>query len=123
MSNSYIHNEERGFDGESMSDWFTGSGCVLVKALILEIFGLYPDLDGLKVRPANYFPTNEASVQMQIKGCDVSLVYKKAGDGKRRFVVNGKEVPSACDEKAKTQFVYFTNDELKQGTLVIEVID
>ena len=123
MSNSYIHNEERGFDGESMSDWFTGSGCVLVKALILEIFGLYPDLDGLKVRPANYFPTNEASVQMQIKGCDVSLVYKKAGGGKRRFVVNGKEVPSVCDEKAKTQFVYFTNDELKQGTLVIEVID
>ncbi len=31
MPNSYCYNEQYGFDGESMNDWFTGSGCVLGK--------------------------------------------------------------------------------------------
>ena len=123
MSNSYLYNEERGFDGESMSDWFTGSGCVLLKAIVWEVFGLLPDLAGLTVRPANYFPTNEASIKMQIKGAEVSVIYKKTGEGKRRFVVNGREREPAFDDKAKTQALYFTNEELNGGDLVVEVCD
>ncbi len=123
MSNSYLYNEERGFDGESMSDWFTGSGCVLLKAIVWEAFGLLPDLDGLTVRPANYFPTKNASIKMQIKGTGVSVIYKNTGKGKRRFVVNGKEKNSTLDDKTKMQALYFTNEELKKGDLTVEVID
>ena len=123
MSNSYLYNEERGFDGESMSDWFTGSGCVLVKTLLWEIFGVQPDLNGLTVRPANYFPSEKACLSMQVKGCDITVEYKKTGEGKRRFTVNGIERNSAYDPKTKTQTVYFTNEELANGALSIFVTE
>ena len=123
MSNSYLYNEERGFDGESMSDWFTGSGCVLVKALIWNIFGIYPDLNGLTLRPANYFPTKEASIRMQVKGADLSLVYKNNGNGKRQYFVNGTEKTAVYDEKSKTFTIYFTNEELKAGAIDVLVTD
>ena len=123
MSNSYLYNEERGFDGESMSDWFTGSGCVLVKALIWNIFGIYPDLNGLTLRPANYFPTKDASIRMQVKGADISLVYKNNGNGKRQYFVNGTEKTAVYDEKAKTFTIYFTNEELKPGAIDVLVTD
>ena len=123
MSNSYLYNEERGFDGESMSDWFTGSGCVLLKILIWEVFGVLPDLNGLAIRPAAYFPTNEASISMLVKGCEVTVLYRNQGKDKRSFIVNGKARDSVYDEKAKTEKIYFTNEELKQGKLIIEVLD
>jgi len=123
MPNSYIYNEEKGFDGESMSDWFTGSGCVLIKILVWEAFGLLPDLNGLTVRPANYFPMKEASIKMTIKDCEVTLLYKNAGNGKRSFKVNGQNVAGVYETKTNTEKLYFTNEELKQGDLVIEVID
>ena len=123
MSNSYLYNEERGFDGESMSDWFTGSGCVLVKTLLWEIFGVQPDLNGLTVRPAIYFPSEKACLSMQVKGCDITVEYKKTGEGKRRFTVNGIERKSAYDPKTKTQTVYFTNEELANGALSILVTE
>lgn len=40
MSNSYSHNAEYGMDGESMSDWYTGSANVLIKVLVRQVFGL-----------------------------------------------------------------------------------
>lgn len=123
MSNSYLHNEERGFDGESMSDWFTGSGCVLIKGLIWNIFGIYPDLNGLTVRPANYFPTEKASIQMQVKGCTLTLNYENTKNGTRKFFVNGQERVATYDEKVKTYVLYFTNDELKENEMDILVTD
>jgi hypothetical protein len=106
-----------------MSDWFTGSGCVLLKILIWEVFGILPDLNGLAIRPAAYFPTNEASISMIVKGCEVSVLYRNQGKDKRSFIVNGKARDSVYDEKAKTEKIYFTNEELKQGKLIIEVLD
>mgnify|MGYP006932848264 CR=1 FL=1 len=49
---AYIENEEKGFDGESMSDWFTGSGCVLGKVLFFCVFGVRPNLQGVEICPA-----------------------------------------------------------------------
>ncbi len=121
MPNSYLYNEEKGLDGESMSDWFTGSGCVLIKTLIWEAFGLSPNLNGLTVRPAKYFPCKEACIQMQIKGCDVTLRYQNTGKKTRCFTVNGKKVPCLYDDKTQTYAVYFTNAELEKGVLDIEV--
>jgi cellobiose phosphorylase len=76
MPNSYVDNDERGFDGESMSDWFTGSGCVLLKVLMWYVFGVRGDLDGLTVAPASYMPFQTASITLQVKGAEVSIEYK-----------------------------------------------
>ena len=123
MPNSYIYNEERGFDGESMSDWFTGSGCVLIKTLVWEVFGILPDLGGLRIRPANYFPTDTASISLRLKGCNLTVRYEKQDVEERTFLVNGKMVASVYDENAKTQSIYFANDELKNRDILIRIID
>ena len=63
MSNSYSYNEELGLDGESMSDWFTGSANALIKVLTRYVFGIRPDLDGVCINPAAYMPFADASAE------------------------------------------------------------
>ena len=53
MPNSYSYDEEKDFNGESISDWFTGSGCVLIKTLIRGVFGVNQTLDEIVIAPAN----------------------------------------------------------------------
>ena len=100
MSNSYSYNEEFGMDGESMSDWYTGSANVLVKVIVREVFGMDARLDGLHVHPCAYMPYREASIKMRVRGAVVRLKYRNEGKGKRRISVkaagryemNGEEV-------------------------------
>ena len=73
MPNSYVYNEERGFDGESMSDWFTGSGCVLIKVLLWQIFGIKADLNGIKIRPSKYIPFDGAEISLKLRGEDIKV--------------------------------------------------
>ena len=73
MPNSYAENIEKGFDGESMSDWFTGSGCVLLKVLFWQVFGIKADLDGIKIQPSEHIPFEKTSIKMKIKGKTVSI--------------------------------------------------
>ncbi|MBQ4270011.1 MAG: hypothetical protein IJB97_10235 [Clostridia bacterium] len=112
MPNSYVHNEERGFDGESMSDWFTGSGCVLLKVLIWYVFGARGDLDGLTVAPASYIPFSSASAKLKMKGAEIAIEYVKTGEG-RTYSVNGVRVES----------VRFDNAELKGKKFIVRVTD
>ncbi len=66
MPNSYIHNEEEALDGESMCDWFTGSGCVLLEVLVRSIFGIEPTLDGIKIAPARYNPLSSMEITIRV---------------------------------------------------------
>lgn len=91
MPNSYVENEEKGFDGESMSDWFAGSGCVLLKTIYFNVFGLKADFDGLTIAPCSYLPFEQIKTSLNIKGTTLNITLKK-GCGKRKFVVNGKEI-------------------------------
>ena len=123
MSNSYIYNEERGLDGESMNDWFTGSGCVLIKAIVWGAFGILPSLNGLVIRPANFFPSNEAFIKLRVKNCDLSISYKKQGDTQRRFIVNGKEKKAVKNTKNGLFEITFTADDLNDKEIYIDIFD
>ena len=96
MPNSYIYNKEKGFDGESMSDWFTGSGCVLIKSIVGGAFGVQPTLDGVKIEVNAYLPATNAEICLNIKGCKLSVQYKKTG-GSRKYFINQKEVETNAD--------------------------
>ena len=115
MPNSYIENAEMGLDGESMSDWFTGSGCVLIKVLIWYAFGIRPTLDGLYISPANYIPFEKIKVTLTVKGVKLTVVFLN-GDGERAFALDGKRVDSFYDEKLKTRAVYLSNEQLSGKT-------
>ncbi|MBQ8689691.1 MAG: hypothetical protein IJ515_04930 [Clostridia bacterium] len=110
MPNSYIHNLDEALDGESMSDWFTGSGCVLLKALVRSVFGIEPDLDGITVAPAAYIPTDACSITVRVKGVKLTVVYKNCGTGKRTFTVNGEAVESVYDARMGTEKIRLTPD-------------
>lgn len=77
MPNSYSENPEKGFDGESMSDWFTGSGCVLLKVLLWYVFGVQADLNGVWISAPKYMPFERMSLSICVKGKKHDVVYIK----------------------------------------------
>lgn len=77
MPNSYSENAEKGFDGESMSDWFTGSGCVLLKVLLWYVFGIQADLNGVWISSPKYTPFEKMSLSICVKGKRHNIVYEK----------------------------------------------
>ena len=115
MPNSYGYDPKKGIDGESMNDWFTGSGCVFVKILMWYMFGIKADLYGVTICPAKDLPFGSMSVNLKLKGGEIRLSYAKTGQGKRIFEVNGI--------KKDTYTVSLTDAELKGKSLDIRVLD
>lgn len=115
MSNSYVYNAEKGFDGQSMNDWFTGSGCVLMKVLIGGVFGVRPTLDGLTIQMAEYMPCDYAEISLRIKDTPLRVRYKRTGQG-RGYSVNGKKY------LAKNG-IFLSLDDLKGEPLTVEIVD
>lgn len=99
MANSYCENEGLGMDGESLAagDWFTGSGAVLMKELIRCGFGIVPNMDSLTMMPPKVMPCKGAEVTLNIKGADVRVSYENRGEGKRRIMLGGVELPLTYD--------------------------
>ena len=91
MPNSYCFNEEFNIDGDSMGDWFTGSGTVFIKNMIKYAFGIQPDLDSIVIAFPSYIPASRASIELSVKGVRVRLTYRNESSGKRRFYVNSAE--------------------------------
>ena len=71
-----------------MSDWFTGSGCVLLKVLYFCVFGLKADLDGITISPCSYIPFEKMETLLKVKGTTIKLCLKQ-GNGSRKFIVDG----------------------------------
>ena len=122
MPNSYCYNPDYTIDGESMGDWYTGSGTTLIKELVGYGFGIKPNLDGIKIEFPNYFPADEAEIELKIKGKKVKVVYKNTNSSERVFKVNGKNTISACHELANTKYIVLSNDDITDNT-IIEIID
>ena len=117
MPNSYIYNPARGYDGESMNDWFTGSGCVLGKVMFFCVLGIRADLDGITIKPAVSTFFRRAHASLKIKGGTLTLAYENAGKKKREFRINGKVVLTATNE------VRFTNEDLCGKRIAVEICD
>ncbi len=122
MSNSYSYNEELGLDGESMSDWFTGSANVLIKTFVREIFGISPDLEGVTITPCAYIPFNNASISISAKNKIIKLHYCKNGSNKRTIRINGKSADLKYNDAKQNYEVYLRTDELLKVN-TIEVFD
>ena len=122
MPNSYCQDEYYGFDGESMGDWYTGSGTVLVKEIIKCAFGIEPTLSKVKIIPANYFPTDKAEISVKICGKNITVKYQNNGNKKRRIIVNGKEIEPLYDNVREAYYTEISKIDLQQNS-VIEVMD
>lgn len=112
MPNSYIYNEEIDVDGESMNDWYTGSSNTIIKALVFDLFGINP-LPGNKIsfKPITTFPSNDAKIELDIKGKHFTIVYKKEDDKERFITLNGKIIDNEfdIDECLENNLIIITN--------------
>lgn len=122
MSNSYSYNEEYGLDGESMSDWFTGSANVLVKVLVRCVFGINPDLHGVTISPAKGAGARNSRIKIKVRGAELNVENKCGTDGPRRFFVNGGEVKAEYDKFLCTEKIYLPEERLA-GKIHIVVTD
>lgn len=122
MPNSYCYNEEYNIDGESMGDWFTGSGTVLMRDIVKYALGIQPNLDGLAVAFPGYIPADSAKISIKIKGANITLAYKNKKAGKREYFVNSQKQTTVKDELSADDCIFIKNANLT-GDILIEVSD
>lgn len=122
MPNSYCENADYGMDGESMGDWHTGSGAVLVKETVRYGFGIYPDLNGLRIQTAAYFPAQKGEITVNVKNSKVTLSYENKGLGKRTSEISGAEWTESFDSLMNIP-VYYLPEEKMGKEVVIKIFD
>ncbi|MBO5020014.1 MAG: hypothetical protein J6D52_05050 [Clostridia bacterium] len=122
MPNSYCYNPDYTIDGESMGDWYTGSGTTLIKELVGYGFGIKPNLDGIKIEFPNYFPANEAEIELKIKGKNVKVAYKNENSANRTFTVNGKLITPDNHKLSNTKYIVLSDNDITENT-VIKITD
>ena len=123
MPNSYCENAEYGMDGESMGDWHTGSGTVLIKETVRYGFGLFPTLDGLKIQTPAYFPAKRGEISLKIKGSDVTLTYENKGQGKRTVEIAGADGAVKAYDSLMGIDTYFIPADKMGKDVKITVVD
>ena len=100
IPNSYIHNIEKGLDGQSMNDWQTGSSNVLLKVLIWYVFGFRPELDHLRIQPDPRSPLAQFSYSGVYQNRKIVMSYEKTSAVKERVIsLNEKPLKLFRDEE------------------------
>ena len=130
MPNSYCYAPEFGADGDSMGDWYTGSGTVLIKELVRYGFGIEAGMDSLGLFTPAYMPCRSASVKFLYHGRRVTLRYRNEGAGGRRYLIDGSEIAQApqdggriaYSDQRRTGSAHLPAELIRDGS-VIEVID
>jgi cellobiose phosphorylase len=122
MANSYCENASLGMDGESLGDWYTGSGAVVIKELVRCGFGVVPNMDSVILMPPKFMPCKQAEMTLNIKGADVCVRYDNKGEGKRRITLNGVDLPLTYDEISDTFVAEISREQLGKKA-EIEIID
>ena len=93
-----------------MSDWYTGSGTVLVKGLIKHALGIYPVPSGLWLSIPTYMPCDKADVSIHIKGVNVNISYLHASKDKN-ITINGMKAELVYDDVSDTFNTYIPNNK------------
>ena len=121
MPNSYCENPEYDIDGESLSDWHTGSGCVLVKEIVKYGFGVMPTLSGVKVAFPKSFPSERGKLEIDLGRARVTVKYEKRG-GERTLGVEGARAERGFDALAGVPTVFIPREELN-GNITVSVTE
>lgn len=123
MPNSYCENSGYGMDGESLGDWHTGSGAVLVKETIKYGFGIVPTLDGLKIRFPSYFPAEKGEITLKVADSVVTVKYSDEKCGARRITVDGAKDHTETFDTLMNIPVIFIPHEAMTSDVTIEIED
>lgn len=122
MPNSYCIDGEFDFDGESMGDWYTGSGAVLMKNVIKYGFGVEPTMDAVKIMPSAYFPAKSAQMKLVISGKSVTVRYENRGQGIRQILMNGEPLELRFDKLRNAYGAVVSKSKITENSDVL-IID
>ena len=93
MQNSYCYNPRIHVDGAAANDWFTGSGALVMKIFMTDLFGVQPQDDELVLAPAKDSFLEKFHVEFVVHGKMVKFFAEKTGN--KSFIVNGKALDQA----------------------------
>ncbi len=119
MPNSYCDSEDYCMQGESMGDWYTGSGAVLLKTLVRHGFGIIPTPDGLVIAPAKTMPFDRASISLSVKRHPLTVCYENRKQGKRTVTVNGKPQVTMRESFTDTDMFFKHTSELFDNMTIV----
>ncbi len=122
MSNSYCDNPDYGYFGQSVVDWYTGSGTVYIKNLVRELIGIQPNLEGVTVQTANKLPCASIRMECSIKGKNFIFQYKNTGANSRKIYFNDQVLETDYDVLRETQKTFVSQTMFVERN-VIEVVD
>lgn len=120
LFNSYF-SEQTGYryatPGQS---WRTASTAWFVKAMLLYVFGLQPEWDGLWLRPCLPPEWTECAVEKRFRGCVYHIHYHQTGPAGQGMSVtaNGRPVAGAlpCEQGMEYQVEVVLGTPQKEGT-------
>lgn len=121
MPNSYCIDGEFDFNGESMGDWYTGSGAVLMKNVIKYGFGVEPTMDSVKIMPSSYFPARNARMKLTVGGKVITVKYENRGHGIRQILLNGELLELYFDDLRNAHGSVVSKKKLVDNSTVLIV--
>ena len=90
MCNSYF-GEQTGYRyGTPGQSWRTASGQWFQKALVNYVFGLQPEMEGLRIKPCLPPSWKNCSITKEFRGCTYHIKYENEGTCVKEIRVNGE---------------------------------
>lgn len=122
MPNSYCHNEIYNIDGESLGDWYTGSGAVLTRCIFEYAMGIRATVDGVKIITPSYVPADNVKMNFTVKNKNVSFVYENTHTEKRKYFINGVLQKTLIDSVSGSEYIMIDNACVTDN-MEIKVVD
>ena len=90
LCNSYFQIETGPRYGTAGQSWRTAAGQQLQRALINFVFGLQPEMEGLRVDPCLPPSWKTCAVTKEFRGCVYCITYRNGGANVKSILVNGR---------------------------------
>ncbi len=91
LCNSYFGIQTGYRYGTPGQSWRTASGQWLQKAVVNYVFGLMPQMEGLKINPCLPKSWKECKIKKVFRGCTYNIKYINGGTEIKEIIVNGKK--------------------------------
>ena len=92
MCNSYFGKQTGYRYGTPGQSWRTAAGQWFMKAMVNYVFGLLPEMEGLKVDPCMPLSWSEAYAEKKFRGATYKITYKNGGKELKEIYVNGEKI-------------------------------
>lgn len=92
MCNSYFGKQTGYRYGTPGQSWRTAAGQWFQKALVNYVFGLLPEMEGLKIDPCLPPSWEHASIDKKFRGATYHISYENHGVNVKKILVDGKEI-------------------------------